>query len=99
MKILNTVVGNLSVLRLWSGKDDEKSQSTVLHFFHAFFALGGLMAPIIAKQFLADYTVIDLGNNSSSNCDLGEQLQRNTEDDLGRFWQHLESYTPTTFLK
>ena len=48
MGVLDTV-GNIAVLQLWHKKEDEKVQSTVLHGFHGFFALGGLIAGLKLK--------------------------------------------------
>ena len=51
MGVLDTL-GNIAVLRLWHKKEDEKAQSTVLHGFHGFFALGGLIAGLKLNFFL-----------------------------------------------
>ena len=50
MGVLDTV-GNIAVLRLWNGKADEGSQSTVLHMFHACFGTGGLIQGLLTYAF------------------------------------------------
>ena len=80
----DTRKGNVAVMRLWRRDEDEKIKTTMLHLMHAAFAFGGLLAPVIARPFLAEFhfnsTISNVGDETG--CSLNEEMIRDSEDDL-----------------
>ena len=74
----DTRKGNVAVMRLWRRDEDEKIKTTMLHLMHAAFAFGGLLAPVIARPFLAEFhfnsTISNVGDETG--CSLNEEMIR-----------------------
>ena len=74
-------------MRLWRRDEDEKIKTTIMHLLHAAFAFGGLLAPVIARPFLAEFhfnsTINDvIDPEAPTGCSLNEDMIRDSEDNL-----------------
>ena len=74
-------------MRLWRRDEDEKIKTTIMHLLHAAFAFGGLLAPVIARPFLAEFhfnsTINDvIDQEAPTGCSLNEDMIRDSEDNL-----------------
>ena len=59
-----------------------------MHLIHCAFSLGGLIAPVIAKNFIAEYKINETSSIESSNagCDLREEIIRLSSDRLNELF-------------
>ena len=69
-------------MRLWRREEDEKIKTTMLHLVHAAFAFGGLLAPLIARPFLAEFHFNSTVLETNDGCSLNDEMIRDSEDNL-----------------